>query len=39
MKAAGKPYRTVPALEMKNIRKGTKNEEKASKLVREKRGG
>ena len=31
--------RTVPAVEMKNIRKGTREEEKAWKLVREKGGG
>ena len=38
MKAVGKPYRTVPAVEIKNIRKGTREAEKARKLIRE-RGG
>ena len=39
MKAAGKPYHTVPAVEMKNIRKSTKEAEKALKLVQERGGG
>ena len=31
--------KTVPAVEVKNMRKGTREEEKARKLVREKGGG